>query len=141
MTHKLLGILLMSLITTLAWGQKFCTCQLERLTALDSDTTIYRASLTVFPEAMVQEVFFGILQNESVYFIQADISDRQYVYDETERNVSNGGRNLGRAVSLRNSLLAILSEDLFNVYCPYIYLDNKTHDFSSILSDLYIRPD
>ncbi len=140
MKRQLIGALLLTLFTTLAWGQqKFCTCQLERLTEPESDTIVYRASLTVFPEAMVQEVHFGILQQDELYYIQPSIADRVYTYNEKERNLSSPWKSLGRVASLRSSLLAILSQDLFSTYCNDIYLDNKTHDFSSVLT-LYRRP-
>lgn len=140
MKCQILGILFITLFTTLAWGQKFCTCQLERITELDSDTIIYRASLTVFPEAAVQEVYFGIVQDEFTYIIQTNMSDRQYIYDETAREVSDAWQSFGRAANLRSSLMAILSEDLFHVHCSNIYLDNKTHDFSTILSSIVESP-
>lgn len=136
MKRQILGILFITLFATAAWGQKFCTCQLERITELDSDTIIYHAALTVFPEAVVQEVYFGIVQEESTYIIQTNIGDRQYMYDEIAREVSDAWQSFGRAASLRSSLLSILSEDLFNVHCSNIYLDNKTHDFSTILTSI-----
>lgn len=140
MKRKILGVLCITLFTTMAWGQKFCTCQLERLTEIDSDTIIYRAALSVFPEAAVQEVLFGIVQDGPVYLIQTDISDRQYKYDENAREISDAWQSFGRAASLRSSLLAILSEDLFHVHCSSIYLDDKVHDFSTILSSIVENP-
>lgn len=137
MKRSIIGILLIFLFTiTTSWAQKFCTCQLERLTEVGTDTIIYRASLTVFPEAVVQEIFFGIIKDADEYFIESDVEDRQYVYNETVREVSDSQRSYGRAANLRSSLLAILSKDIFNVHCSNIYLDNKTHDFTTILSSI-----
>lgn len=137
MKRSIAGILLIFLFTiTTGWAQKFCTCQLERLTEIETDTIIYMASLTIFPEAIVQEIFFGIIKDADEYFIEPDIGNRQYVYNETVREVSDNWRSYGRAANLRSSLLMILSEDLFNVHCSDIYLDNKTHDFTTILSSI-----
>lgn len=136
MKSRFIGVLLLTLLTTMAWGQKFCTCQLEQLTEMDSDTIIYRASLTVFPEAVVQEIYFGILKIESIYHIQSDVEERVYYYDEVERDLSDDRMSFGRAVSLRNSLLSILSKDLFSIHCANIYPDDKTYDFSSVLTSI-----
>lgn len=138
MKSQFIGVLLVILFTTtMVWGQKFCTCQLEQLTEMDSDTIIYRASLTIFPEAVVQEVYFGILKAESIYHIQPDVGERMYYYDEAKRDLSDDWRSFGRAVSLRSSLLSILSKDLFSIHCASIYPDDKTYDFSSVLTSIY----
>lgn len=142
MKRTIFGMLLLFLLSTApGWAQKFCTCQLERVSDKDSDTIIYRAALTVFPEAAVQEVYFGIVQEEQSYYIESDVENRQYVYNASAREVSDPWRSYGRAPNLRSSLLTILSEDLFNVHCHDIYLDNQTHDFTTILSSIPVYHD
>ncbi len=133
---SIFGILLILFTATTGWAQKFCTCQLERLTGIESDTIVYRASVTVFPEALVQEIFFGIIELNDEYFIEPDIIGKQYVYNTTDREVGDNWRSYGRAANLRHSLLTILSEDIYNVHCDNIYLDNQTHDFTTILSSV-----
>ena len=122
-----------------AFSQDFCTCNLQRETAWDSDTLIYSAGLTVFPESRVHKMFFAIAQDEDkIYYIQSSISEKLYLFDKTERSVSDQWGEFGRAVSLRKAILEIISEDMFRVQCPGVYLDNRTYDFSSILT--YLDP-
>lgn len=119
-----------------AWAQEFCTCNLQRLTAADSDTLVYVAAISVFPEAETQEVFFAVDGDEAEgeYRIRTNISDKVYSYNKDSNLVSDSWGDFGEAASIKKSLLEVLSKDLMSVHCSNIYLDNRTYDFSSILS-------
>jgi hypothetical protein len=122
-----------------AFSQDFCTCNLQRETAWDSDTLIYSAGLTVFPESRVHRMYFAIAQDEDdIYYIQSNMSDKLYLFDKADHSVSDQWGEFGRAVSLRKAILEIISEDMFRVQCSGVYLDNRTYDFSSILT--YLAP-
>lgn len=130
------------LFASSAWAQDFCTCNLERLTPADSDTSVYSASISVFPEAEVIEVYFAVAGDEQgVYQIQTNISDKVYSYDKDTNVLSDSWGDFGKAVSVKKSLLAVLSKDLMSVHCANIYLDNQTYDFSSILSSVRTYPE
>ena len=134
-------MLLIALTLQPALSQEFCTCNLQRETDWDSDTLIYSAGLTVFPESRVHQFYFVVAQDENeVYYIQSDISDKQYVFFKDDRSVADQWGAFGNAVSLRKALLEILSKDMFSVQCPSVYLDNRTYDFSSILTYQYRTP-
>lgn len=134
-------ILLILLVVKPVFSQEFCTCNLQRETEWDSDTLIYSVGLTVFPESRVHKLYFAIAQDEEeIYFIQSNISDKHYVFFKDAHSVEDQWGSFGRAVSLRKALLEILSKDMFGVQCPNIYLDNRTYDFSSILTLNYHRP-
>ncbi len=124
------------LLTSPAWAQEFCTCNLQRLTSADSDTLVYIAAISVFPEAEVQEVFFAVDGDEETgnYRIRTNISDKVYAYDKDSNVVSDAWGDFGEAASIKKSLLEVLSKDLMRVHCSNIYLDKRTYDFSSILS-------
>ena len=124
------------LLTSPAWAQEFCTCNLQRLTSADSDTLVYIAAISVFPEAETQEVFFAVDGDEETgdYRIRTNISDKVYSYDKDSNLVSDSWGDFGEAASIKKSLLEVLSKDLMRVHCSNIYLDNRTYDFSSILS-------
>lgn len=127
--------LLISLFGHTAFSQEFCTCDLKRVTDWDSDTLIYSAGITVFPDAQVHELYFAIAQDEDqVFYIQSNVVDKQYVFYKADHSVADQWGTFGQAVSLRKALLEILSKDIFGVQCPNIYLDNKTYNFSSILT-------
>ena len=129
------------LLASSAWAQDFCTCNLERLTPADSDTAVYSAAISVFPEAEVHEVFFAVAGDaQGVYRIQTNISDKVYSYDKDSNVLSDSWGDFGNAVSVKKSLLEVLSKDLMSVHCANIYLDNKTYDFSAILSSLRTYP-
>ncbi|MEM9675173.1 MAG: hypothetical protein AAF992_21445 [Bacteroidota bacterium] len=134
-----IGILILIMTFQSAFSQDFCTCNLQRETAWDSDTLIYSAGLTVFPESRVHEMFFVVAQDDDdIYYIQSNKSDKLYLFDKADRSVSDQWGEFGRAVSLRKAILEIISEDMFRVQCPGVYLDNRTYDFSSILT--YLAP-
>ena len=137
---KYLLFILMTLgVVATAWSQDFCTCNLQRLTPADSDTSVFSASISIFPEADIQEVYFAVAGDEQgVYQIQTNISDKVYSYDRDTNVVSDSWGDFGRAASIKKSLLEVLSKDLMQVYCTNIYLDNQTYDFSSILSSRYV---
>ena len=130
------------LLSSSAWAQDFCTCNLERLTPADSDTSVYSAAISVFPEAEVHEVYFAVAGDEQgVYQIQTNISDKVYSYDKETNILSDSWGDFGKAVSVKKSLLEVLSKDLMSVHCANIYLDNQTYDFSSILSSTRAYPE
>ena len=130
-----------ALLCSSAWAQEFCTCNLERLTPADSDTSVYSASISVFPEAEIIEVYFAVAGDEQgIYQIQTNISDKVYSYDKDTNIVSDSWGDFAQAASVKKSLLEVLSKDLIQSHCSNIYLDNKTYDFSSILSSLYFHP-
>nr|WKN35526.1 hypothetical protein K4G66_24430 [Tunicatimonas sp. TK19036] len=134
-------LFLFSLAMSPAFSQEFCTCNLQRETDWDSDTLLYSVGLTVFPESRVYQFLFAVAQDEEkVYYIQSDISDKQYVFYKADRSVEDQWGSFGYAVSVRKALLEIVSKDMFGVQCPSIYLDNKTYDFSSILTYNYHSP-
>lgn len=139
---RLFSLVLVVISTAaLVQAQDICTCNLERLTPADSDTSVFSANISVFPEAEVIEVFFAIAGDENgTYQIQTNISDKAYSYDKETNVVSDSWGDFGRAASVKKSLLEVLSKDLMRVQCPNIYLDNQTYDFSSILSSLRVYP-
>ncbi len=124
------------LLTGPAWAQEFCTCNLQRLTSADSDTLVYIAAISVFPEAEMQEVFFAVDGDEETgeYRIRTNISDKVYAYNKETNLVSDSWGDFGRAASIKKSLMEVLSKDLLRVHCSNIYLNKRTYDFSSILS-------
>ena len=124
------------LLMSPAWAQEFCTCNLQRLTSADSDTLIYIAAISVFPEAEMQEVFFAVDGDEETgdYRIRTNISDKVYTYNKETNLVSDSWGDFGEAASIKKSLMEVLSKDLLRVHCSNIYLDKRTYDFSSILS-------
>lgn len=124
------------LLTSPAWAQEFCTCNLQRLTSADSDTLVYMAAISVFPEAETQEVFFAVDGDEETgeFRIRTNISDKVYAYDKDSNIVSDAWGDFGEAASIKKSLMEVLSKDLMRVHCSNIYLDKRTYDFSSILS-------
>lgn len=125
------------LLSSTAWAQDFCTCNLERLTPADSDTAVYSAAISVFPEAEVHEVYFAVAGDEQgIYQIQTNISDKVYAYDKDTNVLSDSWGDFGKAVSVKKSLLEVLSKDLMSVHCANIYLNNRTYDFSTILSSI-----
>ncbi len=129
------------LLSNVALAQDFCTCNMERLTEASSDTLVFSASISVFPEAEIHEVFFAVSgDGEGSYLIQTNISDKTYTYDKGDNRVADAWGSFGRAASVKKSLLEILSKDLMRVQCGNIYLDKQTYDFSSVLSLLYIKP-
>ena len=137
----LLSLLIAPIFATAAWSQEFCTCNLERLTPADSDTSVFSASISVFPEAEIHEVYFAVAgDDQGIYQIQTNISDKVYAYDSDTNIVSDSWGDFGRAASIKKSLLEVLSKDLMQAYCKNIYLDNRTYDFSSILSSRYTAP-
>lgn len=137
--NYLLSLLVAFATISTAWSQDFCTCNLQRLTPADSDTSVYSASISIFPEADVQEVYFAVGGDEQgIYQIQTNISDKIYSYDKDTNVISDSWGDFGRAASIKKSLLEILSKDLMQAYCENIYLDNRTYDFSSILSSRYV---
>ncbi|MGB3777235.1 MAG: hypothetical protein WA960_02675 [Tunicatimonas sp.] len=129
-------IVLSALLTVPAWAQEFCTCNLQRLTSADSDTLVYVAAISVFPEAETQEVFFAVDGDEETgeFRIRTNISDKVYSYDKDSNVVSDAWGDFGEAASIKKSLMEVLSKDLMRVHCSNIYLDKRTYDFSSILS-------
>lgn len=130
-----IGIFLLSLAIEPAFSQEFCTCNLQRETEWDSDTLIYSVGLTVFPESRVHRMYFAVAQDEDeTYYIQSNMSDKLYEFSKADHSVSDQWGEFGRAVSLRKAILEIISEDMFRVQCPGVYLDNRTYDFSSILT-------
>ena len=134
-----LSFVLLAVISTTAWSQDFCTCNLQRLTPADSDTSVFSASISIFPEADNQEVYFAVSGDEQgIYQIQTNISDKVYAYDRDTNVVSDAWGDFGKAASIKKSLLEVLSKDLMQAYCANIYLDNRTYDFSSILSSHYV---
>ena len=133
-----LSLLFVTLMATTAWSQEFCTCNLERLTPADSDTSVYSASISIYPEAEIQEVYFAVADDgQGVFQIQTNISDKMYSYDRNTNVVSDSWGDFGEAASVKKSLLQVLSKDLLESYCSNIYLDNRTYDFSSILSSRF----
>ena len=137
----LFSFLITVLFASTAWSQQFCTCNLERLTPADSDTSVYSASISIFPEAEIQEVYFAVAGDEQgIYQIQTNISDKVYSYDRHTNVISDSWGDFGTAASIKKSLLEVLSKDLMQAYCTNIYLDNRTYDFSSILSSRYSSP-
>lgn len=134
----LLALLFVPFFAASAWSQEFCTCNLERLTPADNDTSVFSASISIFPEAEIQEVYFAVAgDEEGIYQIQTNISDKIYLYDRNTNIVSDSWGDFGTAASVKKSLLEVLSKDLLESYCANIYLDNRTYDFSSILSYRY----
>ena len=130
-----LSVALITVFASTAWSQDFCTCNLERLTPADSDTSVFSAYISIFPEAEIQEVYFAVAGDEQgIYQIQTNISDKVYSYDRDTNIISDSWGDFGKAVSIKKSLLEVLSKDLMKSYCANIYLDNQTYDFSSILS-------
>lgn len=129
-------IFLSALLTGPAWAQEFCTCNLQRLTSADSDTLVYVADISVFPEAETQEVYFAVDGDEETgeYRIRTNISDKVYAYNKETNLVSDSWGDFGEAASIKKSLMEVLSKDLMSVHCSNIYLDKRTYDFSSILS-------
>lgn len=124
------------LLSAPAWSQEFCTCNLQRLTAADSDTLVYVAAISVFPEAETKEVYFAVDGDEETgkFRIRTNISDKAYAYDKDSNVVSDSWGDFGKAASIKKSLMEVLSKDLMRVHCSNIYLDRRTYDFSSILS-------
>lgn len=140
---RLLGlVMIITLSSFVVQAQDFCTCNLERLTPADSDTLVFSASISVFPEAEVHEVYFAVAGDENgIYQIQTNISDKAYIYDKETNTVSDSWGDFGKAASVKKSILEVLSKDLMRVQCGNIYLDNKTYDFSSVLSSARLYPE
>ena len=135
---RLFFILAVLVASSTAWAQQFCTCNLEKVADIEGDTIIYSAAISVFPEAEVHEVYFAVAESEEgVYQIQSSQSEKGYFYDKNTNRVSDAWGDFGTAASIKKSILEVLSKDLFRGYCSNIYLDNRTYDFSSILSSLY----
>lgn len=134
---QFVGAILLTVTMLPAYSQEFCTCNLKRETEWDSDTLIYSADLTVFSQSQVHELYFAVAQDEdNTYYIQSNVSDKLYMFSKADRSVSDQWGEFGRAVSLRKAILAIVAEDMFRVQCRGVYLDDRTYDFSSILTYL-----